>query len=364
MANLDGFLDSIKERLNAPPSSIVIVTGNDSADLDSIISALTFSFISTLKSPDTLYVPLVKVPVPDLELRPELNYVFKTAGVDYKKLICIDCVDLQALYNAGARVILVDHNRLTPPFDENIWAERVIGVLDHHKDEAQYKDAPLRKITTIGSCISLVVLDFPDSFQQDKRLAELASAPILVDTIGLKWEYGKTTEADVKAYDIVKKFTSFTCEKLEEVKSRVDHLCTRDLLRKDYKEFFVNGYRVGTSSLPWNLESWIERDGVSSIIKETQAYVAERSLNMEIILTSYNDDQGNYKRELALFVPHGDLLPIKTTLEEDSHVGLEPLHVIHTQTNSGIGFYHQGNVKLSRKQIWPMVESQIEKIPQ
>ncbi|KAI9493224.1 hypothetical protein BDB00DRAFT_380188 [Zychaea mexicana] len=364
MANIDGFLDSVKERVStvSDNQNVVIVTGNDSADLDSIISALLFAYISNQQSPDVLYIPLVKVPLADLELRPEVGFVLESAGVNYKKLICIDHIGLPALYDANARVFLVDHNRLTAPFDENKWRERVNGVLDHHVDENQYTDTPIRIITTVGSCTTLVVLQFPGIFSNDKTLSQLAVGPILVDTIGLRWDFGKTTETDEKAYDIVRKLASpsLTYDAIEQVKSRIQHLCTRDLLRKDYKEWVVDGYRVGTSSLSWNFQGWIDRDGAEDIVQKTQEYINERQLDMEVILTGYNGEDGLYRRELALFVSHTALLLVKATLESDDSVGLKQFPFINAQSSSGVAFYSQGNVKLSRKQIWPLVQSIIE----
>ncbi|KAI9274598.1 hypothetical protein BDA99DRAFT_533222 [Phascolomyces articulosus] len=367
MASINHFLDSVKESIKThnDGNPIVIVTGNDSADLDSIAAALLFSYISSQSSNNTLYIPLVKVPLADLELRPEVGFVLESVGVDYKKLICIDHIDLEALYHANARVVLVDHNRLTLPFDETKWNDRVDGVLDHHVDEGQYTDIPLRIVTMVGSCTSLVVLQFPDAFQHgnDKTaLCQLAVGPILVDTIGLRWEFGKTTDTDVKAYDIVKPSASdaLTYDAIEQVKGRVQHLCTRDLLRKDYKEWIVDGYRVGTSSLPWNFHGWFDRDGAKDIVDKTQTYMDERQLDMEIIMTGYNGEDGQYKRELALFVSHSALLLVKATLEGNDDVGLELLNLIHAQSSSGVAFYSQGNVKMSRKQIWPLVQSIIE----
>ncbi|KAG2217265.1 hypothetical protein INT45_009305 [Circinella minor] len=367
MANINQFLDSVKESLNKinDDKSIFIVTGNDSAD--SIISALLFSYIANQQS-DALYIPLVKVPLVDLELRPEVGFVLESAGVNYKKLICIDHIDLTALYNASARVILVDHNRLTFPFDETKWNDRVDGVLDHHIDEGLFTDITLRIVTMVGSCTSLVVLQFPDAFQygNDKStLCQLAIAPILVDTINLRWEFGKTTTTDVQAYDIVRLSASadLTYDAIEQVKGRVQHLCIRDLLRKDYKEWVVDGYRIGTSSLPWDFHSWVERDGAKDIVDKTQEYIRERQLDMEIILTGYNGEDGQYKRELGFFVSDSALLPVKSILENDDNVGLKPLNLIHTQNSSGVAFYNQGNIKMSRKQIWPLVQSIIsEKI--
>ncbi|KAI8379765.1 uncharacterized protein BYT42DRAFT_569940 [Radiomyces spectabilis] len=379
---LDDFLIQAKQHITRPDDtkSLIIVTGNDSADLDSIISSLLFAFLSQQSDNASVYIPLVKVPGEDLALRPEVNWVFEQAGVDVSNLICIDKVDLDA-FPETTKVVLIDHNRLTPPFDEAKWSNRVVGVLDHHVDEKYYLDSPLRQISMVGSCMSLVIVHFMDvlhnNTQYKHAITKLALAPILVDTIGLRWELGKTTETDVEVYDFLggsefKASDTMTTsndyyDQIETVKSRVQHLCCRDLLRKDYKEFVVNGYRVGTSSMSWYLQAWTERDGIEQMIESTWDFVKERKLDLEIILTSYDHAKetknGVYERELAFFIAKDCLLPIKKEMEDMKDVELTSLPFQYDSENGRISFYNQGAIKMSRKQIWPLVQTLLEKKP-
>lgn len=308
-----------------------------------------------------LYVPLVKVPACDLALRPEVEFVFSVAGIDVAKLVCIDHVDV----SHAQAIILVDHNRLTPPFKADD-EKRVVGVLDHHVDERRYLDAPLREIEMVGSCTSLIVRHFKDSIPSEKPVSRLALGPIMVDTIGLRWEYGKTTQVDVEAFERVKNdWTMSDAEKfyreIQAVKSNVSHLSSRDLLRKDYKEFFVHGFRVGTSSVPWHFKGWFARDGgAESVVQAAMDYIKERALDLEVILTSYDhtSEGGQYERELGIFVANPRLLQVKQTLEADRNIDLSPLSP--QQQSERVGFYRQGNVKTSRKQVWPLIQSVLE----
>ncbi|KAG0173333.1 Exopolyphosphatase [Apophysomyces sp. BC1034] len=371
MANaMNEFLDNVKLILQKKPDAVrtVIVTGNDSADLDSIVCALLFAFLSSQLDQSKCYLPLIKVPFADLALRPEVEFVLSQANIATSKLICIDHVDLDALKEEGAQIVLVDHNRLTAPFDDS-WNDRVIGVLDHHVDERQYQDVPLRTISMVGSCTSLVVLHFAETIQHYTWLVDMIIAPILVDTIGLREEYGKTTETDVRAFELLKscnfqKTSNVYYEEIEKVKSRVEHLSSRDLLRKDYKEWVVNGFRVGTSSVSWHLQAWEARNGIQEIIQPTWDFIDERQLDLEIILTSYDHSKegGKYERELAFFVANERLLEVKSALEEMQDVGLTSIPFTFDIQNGRVGFYNQGNVRMSRKQIWPLVQSLLEKI--
>lgn len=329
-----------------------------------------------------MYIPFVKVPSFDLSLRPEVTYVFHQLQLDPKELICVNHMDMTHWKNKDddkLDIILVDHNRLTPPTSK-LPQLSVIGIIDHHVDENCYLDAPLRWIEPVGSCTSQVTLLLKDILSQLPKedqftIAKLALAPILVDTIGLKWELGKTTQKDIDAFEILSRICFHTTDitpvaidyynDIETVKSKVDHLVTRDLLRKDYKEWVVNGYRIGTSSLPWYLNGLLNRDGYDQVVKDAWTFSEERQLDMCVILTSYDHSStgGGYERELAFFVKNPKLLPIKEKMENDQHIGLNSLHQEHHNNavhklndDPTVGFYNQENIKLSRKQIWPILQ--------
>ncbi|KAI8997388.1 hypothetical protein BDB01DRAFT_846045 [Pilobolus umbonatus] len=351
----------------------VIVTGNDSADLDSIISALLFAYISQLNDKSRLYIPLIKVPKVDLELRPELKFVFEGIETDYRQLICID--DIKLTPN-DTGLVLVDHNKLTAPFNTEEWERCVIGVIDHHVDEKCYLDASFRIISAVGSTASLV-MDYFHVDQQPKwlnnEIIQLALAPLLVDTMNLKWELGRTTELDIKVFNALTQHQVYTTtsntdyyNEIERVKSEVDNLSTYDILRKDYKEFAdVNGYRVGTSSVAWNFEAWISRDRLDVITSTLHRYARDRDLDVVLIVTGYEHDRdhtrgGDYRRELGLFIVNKNLLPVRTEFENNQSLQLQN---IVSDNKHNLFFYKQGNVKLSRKQTWPLLKGCVESLP-
>ncbi|KAI8089582.1 uncharacterized protein BX664DRAFT_359121 [Halteromyces radiatus] len=387
--SVNDFLDSVKSKLETKLIGTIpiLVTGNDSADLDSIISAVLLAYLKQqqVSSSNTLYIPLVKVPFRDLALRPEVTYVFNRAGINATKLICIDHVDLSYWKNNNNKldIILVDHNRLTPPLEDLGQHCQVIGVVDHHVDEGVYLDASLRWIEMVGSCTSQVVLIFKEEITRlsnKQTVATLALAPILVDTIGLRWALGKTTQKDMDAFNIIGPlvFGDDTStnginhqeamqyyDDIEKIKSQVDHLCTRDLLRKDYKEWTINGYTVGTSSISWYFKAWIDRDGYDQLVKDVWAFVDERQLDMLLILSSYDHskelEDGVYERELAFFVKNHRLINIKESMERDLNVGLSTFLSVRKH-DPCVEFYNQRNIKLSRKQIWPLVQDLLLKL--
>ena len=333
-------------------------------DLDSIISAFLFAYLAHQQNNDILYVPLIKVPKIDLELRPELKFVMDGVGVDYKQLITVDEIDI----SHPTDIVLVDHNELTKPLEK--WGDHVIGVLDHHVDENLYLNAPIRVIKVVGSCVTLVLQHFDirnESAWLDEQVAKLAMAPILVDTGNLKEDTGKTTASDIEVNAILQQHV-FTTQQdtttyykaIKEVKNQVDGMSSNDILRRDYKEFSVNGYNVGTSAVNWNFDAWQKREhGLDKIAESALDYAKKGNLDLEVITTSFDYDPegirgGDYRRELAVFVVNRDLDIIKTLLEQNQELGLTAFE------GSDHTFYYQKNIKMSRKQVWPLIKSLIE----
>lgn len=314
----------------------------------------------------TLFVPLIKVPKADLELRPELKFVLNQVGLDCKKLITIDEIDT----SEPTDIVLIDHNQLTAPFHSEEWSKHVVGILDHHVDEKLYLNAPIRVVNMVGSCITLVLKHFELSATASwltKEVSDLSMAPLLVDTVNLKWELGRTTELDVQVFEVLKEmlpemdFNSYF-KSIEKVKSEVDAMANYDILRRDYKEFpNVNGYKIGTSAVTWNFHAWVKREnGTEPISKAAVDYANERGLDMEVIFTAFDYDReetrgGDYRRELAVFVINKDLERVKISLENNKDLQLKLIDF-----EGANEYYDQGNIKMSRKQVWPLLKQLIE----
>jgi exopolyphosphatase len=257
---LRAYLRCLRSHMSAPPSNrtrTVFVLGNPSADLDSFISAIVFSYFynyqpkySPNQAPnDRVYIPLLNLPkTPSAELcrlRPEFVLALQSADAWHHpskqalaradrdsstKLIdsLLTIKDLTSspntsLFRAGStapeakqELILVDHNAPSiPGLTSNEISSRfsTIGCIDHHVDENYVPtDSEPRIIrTSIGSCTSLVVAHlrdntlspssetFSDADQKValQQLATLALAPILIDTRNLT-DTNKTSDLDHK----------------------------------------------------------------------------------------------------------------------------------------------------------------------
>ncbi|KAG1811982.1 DHH phosphoesterase [Suillus variegatus] len=185
---------------------------------------------------------------------------------------------LEELYCSGdpipsrvSQSALVDHNVLDTRHASP--TARVVAVTDHHEDEGQYKDT------------------------------------ILIDTRGLK-EEGKALDVDREADNqtiIHLPFVQSLSATLGEKKLFASHLSTRDLLRRDYKEYAFsrptsedatqsfNTMRVGLVTVSRRLPAFFTSS--SYPIKEIQDWLDERDLNVLGILTTFRSKKGKGRRE-------------------------------------------------------------------
>lgn len=373
-------------------------------DLDSLASAIAFGWFRSTVQKD-LAVPLVQTPRPDLSLRAENVYALELAGLSASTndLLCIDDIPPSTPF-PSARFALVDHNRLLARFTESNPDARVLAIIDHHEDEKQHTDADPRIIAVpTGSSASLVALFLAEHCADSlpKELATLLLSAILIDTNGLK-PNGKAEDADRNAAAFlaprsllpdaenivgddlhdnphVQELTAA----LKAEKDDVSRLGTRDLLRRDYKEYtFTPSWMpsktvlVGLSTVPIGLHPWIAED--KAFWSETEQYVKERKLSALGILTSFRDEKklnkqgkGKHRRE-QLYVVHedeveeladrlfkglkqSDKLQLKKRSLVDDYKSEPPAsHTYQTKV------WEQGNPDATRKVTAPLLKEIIE----
>ncbi|KNG51826.1 hypothetical protein TW65_01018 [Stemphylium lycopersici] len=344
---------------NAVDSSqkITFVIGNESADLDSMSCSILYAYIRSMSPPKNafspVYVPITNIPAADIQLRPEYLAVFRHANIESKHLITLD--DLPALSDTRCKLapentkwILVDHNALQGQLGK-IYADRVLGVIDHHDDEgkvpADTGDEP-RIIEKSGSCTSLIVnycrqswdalsgsamssgaahaqgdsLSNDAAFVQrwDADVAQLGLASILIDTANLN-DASKTTEHDREAVEYLEAKimmcaqlaasfdrTSFYKE-MDAAKKDIGSLKLQDILRKDYKQW-DQGQKLGVSSVVKPIEFLQEKAGHEASTSPAEAFLdamkdfaKERELDMFSLMTTSTSGDGQFRRELVLW---------------------------------------------------------------
>ncbi|KAI0767405.1 DHH phosphoesterase [Fomes fomentarius] len=324
-----------------------VVMGNEAGDLDSIASAIAYSWYAS-KLRGTTAVSLIQTPRSELRLRAENLLALELAKLNPETdILCIDDIPVgQSDPFPSHNFALVDHNRLQPRFTRENSGARVVAVVDHHEDEGLYRDTadPRLIVVPTGSCASLVTQLFEEHLSASAaasdseteeippELATLLLCSVLIDTNGLKLG-GKAEAADLRAArflisraakadstaqqdsgtinsSAVSKAPSLGAVNeealhetpgvqelnaiLQERKASVSHLRSLDLLKRDYKEYTMSPAQapskeilVGLSSVPVGFQSWLPRD--EDFWSETEKFMQERGLTVLGILTSFRE---------------------------------------------------------------------------
>ncbi|KKP00631.1 hypothetical protein THAR02_07259 [Trichoderma harzianum] len=318
---LKGFLAAARSALTAPPtqrsSPLTLVIGNESADLDSLCSAVVLAYIRSNTSPHTLHIPLSNIPRSDLVLRTEMTAVLQEAGLAPADILTLS--ELPDLKPEDTEWFLVDHNALTG--DLKKFQSRVIGCIDHHVDEnVTSPDVKPRIVEPCGSCMSLIIeesraawdafapLESEDAAVEDDNLAKLALAPILIDTLDLKEEH-KVKPKDILAAEYlhtkVHRHNHFHQTKffkeITAVKEDISKLSFQDIFRKDYKEWEEAGLKLGISCVVQNFDYLLEKAKKPDVfIDELASWAKERKLDVASVMTT-SDPDGEFQRHLLVW---------------------------------------------------------------
>ncbi|KAG0357340.1 Exopolyphosphatase [Gamsiella multidivaricata] len=392
---MDTFLATIRSRLESEPAAnVILVTGNESADLDSIISALTTSFfLSRLQAnKNTIVVPFLNIPQADLALRSDVEYVLSANHINRDQLFFRDQLPIfeQLLSKDQLLLFLVDHNKIAGTMS-SLKDAKVVGVIDHHADENLYFDtANPRRIEMVGSCTSLVADEFFKNaiaaIDEDEKetsndnekcpswvqqVARLLLGPILIDTMNLNPAMKKVKPLDTAMANLI--FPYAHLESMEELYRRIDdarkdtsRLSCYDLLRKDYKEWTVIQHpgnqevKVGISSVIGLMAKYVDRDGKESIHQAIDQWAKNRTLDLCIVLLADDpgEEHGGYQRQVIVNPISSSVMDIPGQMEKISDLQLERTTLVDTAdlVSRGRRAYLQHNSTCTRKQVWPMVE--------
>lgn len=320
-----------------------IVMGNEAGDLDSVASSIGYAWYRSHAETRNIggkAVALMPMPRSDFSLRAENVYALAMAGVHepFDELLCPE--DLPPDHRC-TDYALVDHNNI-PNSSPNT---RVAAIIDHHEDEGKYSDtASPRIIEPAGSCASLVTRLFmsgPVHISIPPDLAGLLLSAIAIDTQALR-KGGKALEVDRAAaawllgYVDPTNQTSLAGETcitqtptetdpslsrgivdhdwlrtlavtLGSKKSAVSHLSTRDLLRRDYKQYTLElspslkqesggAIQIGLATVPLPLSAFF-KSGSAAVINATTSWMEERGLTILGVLTTYRSKKDKGRRE-------------------------------------------------------------------
>ncbi|KAI9501512.1 hypothetical protein BX070DRAFT_37123 [Coemansia spiralis] len=398
-----------------PANSLTLVLGNESADLDSLVSSLTLAYVLSAKpDPPGHVVPIMNTNRSDMILRQDCDLLLRTTlnaeGGRMEDLTFLDDIDLNMLvqkYKDGLNVWLVDHN--APASRQMVLEPFVRGVVDHHLDEGKCPDA-MKEIEVVGSCTSLVAAKVKELGNPiDSPLAKMLLSPILMDTVNISSKAQKATDKDTECVSwlvplvewedppatastanddeddapvfvdlstaLQVRSTEELYRTLDKLKGSVSHLATRDLLRKDYKQWKVADKKgkewvVGISSIAYRMKKWVKRDGLTAIETAISDWVSEQNLDVALVMTHgkvrpRKSAPKEYGRDLTVAFKEPPQALFIAGLVASSALNLEFMTVnnLHSDIDrSPIYLFDQKKTTASRKQVFPVVKSVIESL--
>lgn len=319
---------------------IALVIGNQSADLDSIVCSIVFSYYMNenqkmdpfhnmfickfIKEFEYIsYLPVINSTREIIKAKKECMFLLSHFNIDIDN----DLVFLSDLtYKQTSKIqkiFLVDHNKID---NENLcnFENFVCGIIDHHKDCEEYLKADPRIIdTTVASNASLITHHFISQMPKSeipKCIAEMLLFPILSDTFNLKSRL--SSSIDKEALEFLSKLSNRDKSSLNQLYNQIENLkyeievheIEDDMkiqLIKDYKQFTNKTTVWGIACVNFSIGEFLEWcDDVDDydrrieifFQKHIREFMTEKKLSFFGILSCFksNNDHG-FSRDLILF---------------------------------------------------------------
>ncbi len=214
-----------------------LILGHMNPDTDSIVAALAVADLYKKRGLDV-------VAAAQGEPTPETKFVLDKFGLTAPKVVS-DVAD-QKLY-------LVDFSDLAQA-PKGMDSATVLGIVDHHKLGDVTTSAPLEAWIWPVGCTGTVIKNMYDFYGVEipKNIAGAMLCAILSDTVIFKSP--TCTDDDKKAVEALAKIAGVSDVvalgmEMFKVKSAVDGASMDELVHRDYKDFDMNGNKVGIGQL-------------------------------------------------------------------------------------------------------------------
>jgi len=247
------------------------VFGHTNPDSDSIVGAIALSYLKNELGEET-------IPTRQGEISPETQFILdRFEG---------KAPELKTSY-AGEQVYLVDFSDLAQA-PKDIKEATILGIVDHHKLGDLTTDTPLECwIRPIG-CSNTVIKEMYDYHKVEipKDIAAMMMCAILSDTVIFKSP--TCTKIDTKAVKelaVIAGIEDYKALAMEMfiAKSAIDGASARNLNTRDYKEFDMNGTKVGVGQMEMVDISALD-SRKKELVADMQAMKEENSLHTILIL--------------------------------------------------------------------------------
>jgi manganese-dependent inorganic pyrophosphatase len=215
----------------------IYIFGHTTPDSDSIIGAIALSYLKNQLGEET-------IPSKQGEINPETTFILDRFGYDEPIL--------KTEY-AGESVYLVDFMEISQA-PKDIKEATILGIVDHHKLGDLTTASPLEMWVRPVGCTNTIIKQMFDFYDIEipKSLAGIMVCAILSDTVIFKSP--TCTKEDTKACKALASIAGIDNPKelgmeMFIVKSDVLTDTKRDLVLRDFKDFNMNGVKIGVGQL-------------------------------------------------------------------------------------------------------------------
>jgi manganese-dependent inorganic pyrophosphatase len=216
---------------------MLYTVGHTIPDSDSIIAAIAVAYLQNKLGVEA-------TPVRQGDINPESAYILEKFDLKAPEL---------KLSFKNEDVFLCDFSDIAQA-PKDIGEATIVGIVDHHKLGDLTTSAPLEAWIRPVGCSNTIVKEMFDYYEVEipKNLAGAMMCAILSDTVIFKSP--TCTKLDTKITKQLAKIAGiedFKAIGLEmfKVKSQVEGVPVRDLVKRDYKPFDMNGVKVGIGQL-------------------------------------------------------------------------------------------------------------------
>jgi manganese-dependent inorganic pyrophosphatase len=211
--------------------------GHKIPDSDSIVSAIAMAYLQNALGTEAKACR-------QGDLNPESKYILDKFN--------LETPELKTSF-ANCDIFLTDYNNYTEAPDD-LKEANIVGIADHHKLGGLKTSAPLDCWIRAVGCTNTIIKEMFDYYEIKipKDIAGAMMCAILSDTVIFKSP--TCTKIDTKiAKELAKiaEIEDFKAVGVEmfKVKSAVDGVPTRELVKRDFKNFDMDGNKVGIGQL-------------------------------------------------------------------------------------------------------------------
>ena len=242
----------------------IYVTGHSNPDTDSVTASIALATLMNAQGQDAKACMQSTL----ADLNPESTVVLEKFGLTAPEEM-MDC--------AGKTVALVDFSDIGQG-PANLSDAEVVAIVDHHKvGDVTTNNPILARLEPVGCTGTVLNKMFKDAgVAIPKDVAGGMLAAILSDTVNFKsptcTDDDKAAVAELKGTAGVADTDGLFMDMLK-AKSSVDGVPAKDLLFRDYKDFDMNGKKVGCGQLELASLDQVEaiREDLLNAAKEVKA---------------------------------------------------------------------------------------------